>query len=320
MSRRVRLRSTSTPIILGSATVALAVLMLVSWILVVVNDPDFSRNVGQNTTLLVMGILSLSIIAAVLVLFSVVLVREILEVRRQVSFIDSVTHELKSPLASIKLCVDTVQRTGLSAEQREHLYDMMKADVDRLASFIDDVLVANRLSAEGARHEVSAVPLRALIDRCIERATYRHDAPPGAVTVEVPATLTLQSDPTALEIIVKNLIDNAVKYSDPPVAVRVAAERLPDGALHLSVRDAGIGLLAKDQKRILERFYRVDSEAVRRRRGTGLGLFVVSALVRGLGGRLRVESEGPERGTTMHVTLPARDPTDSAHDTASESA
>ena len=140
------------------------------------------------------------------------------------------------------------------------------------------------------------------------------------MTVEVPATLTLQSDPTALEIIVKNLIDNAVKYSDPPVAVRVAAERLPDGALHLSVRDAGIGLLAKDQKRILERFYRVDSEAVRRRRGTGLGLFVVSALVRGLGGRLRVESEGPERGTTMHVTLPARDPTDSAHDTASESA
>ena len=179
MSRRVRLRSTSTPIILGSATVALAVLMLVSWILVVVNDPDFSRNVGQNTTLLVMGILSLSIIAAVLVLFSVVLVREILEVRRQVSFIDSVTHELKSPLASIKLCVDTVQRTGLSAEQREHLYDMMKADVDRLASFIDDVLVANRLSAEGARHEVSAVPLRALIDRASSArptATTRHPA------------------------------------------------------------------------------------------------------------------------------------------------
>ncbi len=303
-SRRVRLRSTTVPVVLGAVSTALAVVMLVSWILLVVNDPHFSTNIGQNTTVLVLGILSLTVILVVLVLFSVVLVREILESRRQTSFIDSVTHELRSPLASLKLCLQTAERPDLSEDQRRPLFGMMRNDVDRLSRFIDDVLAANRLTHGLLSHEVSAFDLAALAHRCATRVAARHELPEDVFTLDSPATLAVRSDPTVLETVLENLLDNAVKYSDPPPRVTVRLSRTPAGAVHIAVEDEGIGLAPKDAKRIFDRFYRVDSEAVRARRGTGLGLFVVLALVRSLGGGLRAVSDGLGRGTTVHVVLP----------------
>jgi signal transduction histidine kinase len=293
------------PIVLGSAAVALSVALLVGWTLVVLRNLALTREVARNTTLLVAGIVSLATIISVLVLFSVFLVRALLEVRRQYSFIDSVTHELKSPLAELKLCLDTIQRPELRSEQRDQLRQTMLDAVDRLSGFIDDVLEASHLAHGRGGFALQEVELAPLVQRCAEIVATRHKTPLGAVTVEVPEGLTLLTDPTALETVVRNLLDNAIKYSDPPRHVRLSASRRGPGVVQVEVRDNGIGVPRLELGRIFDRFYRVPEEAVRARRGTGLGLFVVSALVRNLGGRIEAHSEGAGRGTTMVVRLPA---------------
>lgn len=291
------------PIVLGTITVPLAVAMLVAWTVLFVRSQAFT-----GTWLMVLGIISLSAIATVLVLLSVFLAREIIEVRRQVSFIDSVTHELKSPLASLKLNLQTLER-DLSPEQALALRRMMMADIERLAIFIDDVLVAHRVAharPAQAPHNLGRIGLRELTERCRDRVAQRHEVPPEAIRVDIPTDLVVVADLTVIETILNNLVDNAVKYSDPPVEVRVTARRVTAGAVELDVTDRGIGIALQDQKRIFQRFYRAPGEAVRARRGTGLGLFVVQALVRELGGRLGATSEGIGRGTTFHLVLPPR--------------
>jgi len=247
---------------------------------------------------------SLIVIMAVLVLFSVFLVREIREVRRQTSFIDSVTHELKSPLAALKLCLETLGRTDLPPEQNHKLRQMMLDDVERLAGFIDRVLAATRLPAERSTQPLQDIDLAGLARRCAVVVTRRAHLPEEVVRIDVPPEIVLRSDEVALAVVLENLIDNAVKYSQPSVDVVLSARPGREGQVVIEVQDRGIGIRRVDLRRVFERFYRVPDEAVRSRRGTGLGLYVVSALVRSLGGRVAAASEGVGHGTTMQVTLP----------------
>jgi signal transduction histidine kinase len=240
---------------------------------------------------------------SVLVMFTVFLAREILEVRRQDTFIDSVTHELKSPLASIKLCLQTLEREGVPEDKRVTLRRMMHDDVDRLSSFIDDVLQASRLAHDDVGMDVGPVELAPIAQRAAETVTTRHRIDASAVKIEIPEGTSALGDHAALEIVVRNLIDNAVKYSLAPVDVRVSA-RIEGKRVLLEVKDQGIGIPQRDLKRVFARFYRVPEEGVRKKKGTGLGLFVVSALVRNMGGRVEAESQGRDKGTTMRVSLP----------------
>jgi signal transduction histidine kinase len=304
MARRRNIRSLSVPIALGATSVPLSIALLVGWILVVSQNTALTREVTQNMWLLVLGILSLAVVTGVLVMFSVFLGREILEVRRQDSFIDSVTHELKSPLASLKLCVETLGRPGLGEQQRQALRDMMMDDVDRLSSFIDDVLHASRLSHDRVGLDVSQVRVADVVDRCIDGVMQRHRVARKSLRVEVDPELAVSTDRAALEIVVKNLLDNAVKYSGERVDVSIRAVRERGGGARIEVADRGIGIPRKDLKRVFHRFYRVPGEHVRSRRGTGLGLFVVSALVRNMGGRVEAHSDGLGQGTTIRVLLP----------------
>jgi len=123
--------------------------------------------------------------------------------------------------------------------------------------------------------------------------------------VEIPRGVILSTDRAALEIVLKNLVDNAVKYSDGIVDVRVGMDTDRKGRVVIAVSDRGVGIPPKQLRRVFQRFHRVDDESVRRRHGTGLGLFVVAALVRNLGGHVRAASEGHGHGTTVRVTLPA---------------
>jgi signal transduction histidine kinase len=254
----------------------------------------------------VLGVLAFVVIMTVLVMFSIFLAREILEVRRQDGFIDSVTHELKTPLASIKLCLQTLEREGVPADKRAALQKMMHDDVDRLATFIDDVLQASRLSHDDVGMDVDEVQLAALARHCAEVVLSRHKAPPGAIDVRVDPSFVVYTDHAALEIVVRNLLDNAVKYSRETIEVVVTA-RAEDRQCVIEVTDRGIGIAPKDLKRIFQRFYRVPEERVRARKGTGLGLFVVSALVRNLGGSVEAESKGPGEGATLRVRIPMRE-------------
>lgn len=298
-----RVRSISLPIILGSLSIVLTITMLVGWILVMVQNGQLTRRVTENTLLMVAGIVSFAAIMSVIVLFSVFLVREILEVRRQIRFIDSVTHELKSPLASLSLCVQTLERPELPEPKAAELRGMMRQDISRLNVFIEDILEASRIDDGRSGVAVSEFTLREIVDFAVRAAAIRYSVDQAAFDVTVDPELELRTDRTSLETVVKNLVDNAVKYSGPEVRVKISST-LDDRFLHLEIRDAGIGIPAQALKRVVERFYRVPDEAVRRRPGTGLGLYVVRAMVRSLGGRIAVDSPGEGQGTTVSVRLP----------------
>lgn len=306
MARRRRFRSSlSIPITLGAITVLLSMALLVGWSFLLGQKITRSADVAGDVWLLVLGALSFVLIIVVLVLFVISLARGIIEVRKQDTFIDSVTHELKSPLASLQLCLETLGREGLEDEAREKLRHMMLEDVDRLRAFIDDVLEANRLSyARQGMMNLSDVSLHQLTEQCAEVVRARHRLDPEEVQIDVDPALIVTTDRAALEIVVKNLIDNAVKYSARPAHVRVVARRDSEKKMALEVRDGGIGIDRKNLKRVFHRFYRVEEQEVRERRGTGLGLFVVWALVKQLGGDVRAFSGGRGQGTTMRVELP----------------
>ncbi len=297
-------RSISLPIILASVAVALSIALLVGWTLVILQNSELTQRVVASLWLLVAGIFSLGVIMTVLVWFSVFLVRQILEVRRQTRFLDSVTHELKSPLASLKLCLETQARPMLTEEQRKELLNMMLADVDRLSTFIEDILAANRLGYGEPGQQVDEVELRVMAEKSAEMIARRYRLPDGAIRLDIPADLCLYLDATALDTVIKNLMDNAVKYSDPPVRVEVDARQDARGVT-LEVRDHGIGIPPEESKRVFERFYRAPGEAVRSRHGTGLGLYVVAQLLRGMGGRIEASAPAHGKGSVLRVTLPA---------------
>lgn len=306
MARR-GIRSISVPITFGAVTVPLSVFLLVGWTTFTARNIAESGAVAESVWLLVLGVLSLVVIMSVLVMFSIFLAREILEVRRQDSFIDSVTHELKTPLASIKLCLQTLEREGIPAPKRAALQKMMHDDVDRLATFIDDVLQASRLAHDDVSMGVEEVPLASVVQHGVEVVATRHKIDAATLTVAIDPELVVWTDPAALEIVVRNLLDNAVKYSGGHVEIRISAH-LEDGhVVVIEVVDRGIGIPRKDLKRIFHRFYRVQEPGVRSKKGTGLGLFVVSALVRNLGGSVEADSPGPGQGATMRVRLPQRE-------------
>ena len=301
---RISARSISLHIIISTVTVLLTVALLVGWTLVIVQNMSLRGAMWGNTWLLVGGIAFFIVIMAVLVMFSVFLVREILEVRRQQTFIDSVTHELKSPLASIKLCLDTLARSELSHEQRERLRQMMLGDVDRLSVFVDDILEASQLSHGRRTQSWTIVDVPALLNRCVDSVRRRYSLDDAAIAVDVASDITLATDPTALETIIKNLLDNAVKYSGALPRITLSVHKLDNEQLELAVSDQGIGIAKPHLKRIFKRFYRVPNDEVYERSGTGLGLYVVAALVRNLGGRIEARSSGTHQGTCVLVRLP----------------
>ncbi|MEL6344322.1 MAG: HAMP domain-containing sensor histidine kinase [Myxococcota bacterium] len=300
----MKFNSITVPIVLGAASVALSISLLVGWILVLIQNIELASEAARaNAWMMVAGIASFVVIVTVLVLFSVFLVREILEGRRQVRFIDSVTHELKSPLASLKLSVQTLNRPQLGEEHRHDLQQRMLDDIDRLNTFIDDILSASRVGYGPAAPDLRPVNLSELIDRVVEQVNRRYRLSDGAIVADVDPDLKIETTPTALETVLKNLLDNAVKYSTDRIEVGVRATVKGDRVL-LEISDKGIGIPPTHIGRIFERFYRVPTEAVHTRKGTGLGLYVVQSLVRSLGGTLRAESAGEDRGTTMRFDLP----------------
>lgn len=305
MSKRRNLKSISTPIILGAVSVPLSVALLVGWTLLIGRNLSDADEIAFDVSLLILGAISFLVIVTVIVLLSVFLVREILEVRRQDSFIDSVTHELKSPLASIRLCLETLERPDLPVEKQASLRGMMQADVARLTSFIDDVLQASRVAggAIGGLN-VSTLELGRWLDELTQTVEARLELEPGTIQVDSADGLNVRTDESSLEIVLRNLLGNAVKYSSetPSIAVRATS----DGRqVRIEVQDQGIGIEQQDLTRIFSRFYRAPRSDVRKRRGTGLGLFVASALAKHLGGTLQAHSDGPGTGTTMSLTLPA---------------
>jgi two-component system sensor histidine kinase SenX3 len=318
---------------LGVCLAALAVAVGSGWIIL-----NWREDVR-----VVLGIIFFGAIAAGLVLNTIFLVREIRRNEQHDSFINAVTHELKTPIASIRLYLQTLQRRDVAEAQRRQFYELMLLDTDRLMHTVEQVLKAGEAAQKKSRGQRLPVEFDTLVRECIELARTRHhlqvddleyresllpapsESSPSQASLSqssssqsLPST-ALQSnsglngnrarvlgDPEELRTAVSNLLDNAVKYSPDGVHISVELDASDEEQVVLRVRDRGVGIPEQELKRIFKRFYRVTQRSLSQVKGTGLGLFIVRSIVRKHGGRVFAQSEGAGKGTTVIVELPRK--------------
>ena len=242
-----------------------------------------------------------------MVLNTVFLVREIRRNERQDSFLNAVTHELKTPIASIRLYLDTLQKHHVEDAKRAQFYGIMRSDTDRLLSTVERILKAGELGQRKAVDHQTRVELGALVAECVRTALERNRLPAGSIQLaDVPGDVPLRMLGNAedLRTAVMNLLDNAVKYSPGGVQVRCRLSIEDYTWVMLAVSDTGIGIASHDLQRIFKRFFRAGSADRVKIKGTGLGLFLVRTIARQHGGSVRAASEGVGKGSTMYLRLP----------------
>jgi signal transduction histidine kinase len=259
---------------------------------------------------LILGIILFGIIVTGVVLNTVFLVREVRRNERQDSFLNAVTHELKTPIASIRLYLETLQRRDIPESQRHEFYNIMLADSDRLLATVEQVLKAGELGARRP-HDRTLLQLAPLVSDCIAITLQRHHLAAESIQLApVPGNVRLhvRAVPEDLRTAVLNLLDNAVKYSPESVHVRCSLAIFNYTNVALTITDSGVGIASDQLKRIFKRFYRVPGRNAVRIKGTGLGLFLVRAIARQHGGSISATSPGPNLGSTITLTLPLADP------------
>jgi signal transduction histidine kinase len=288
-------------ITLGVLLVGLAVTLNIGW--VVLNE--------RAVALAVAGIILFALLIAGVVLNTVFLVREVRRNERQDSFLNAVTHELKTPIASIRLYLETLQRRPVDEAQRQQFYTNMLADSDRLLATVEQVLKAGQLGQRQRQQSRTLIDLEPLVTDCIVITRQRHHLSPDSIVLEpVPGAVHLRVMGIAedLRTAILNLLDNAVKYSPEGVHVRCSLSITQYTWATLRIADTGVGLPPNQHKRIFRRFYRVPGRTMVRIKGTGLGLFLVRNIARQHGGNAVATSAGPNQGTTITLTLPLATP------------
>lgn len=275
---------------------AAAVTLNIGWILVN----------GRRLAPLVLGVITFSLIIAGLIVYTVFLVREMGITEQQDSFLNSVTHELKTPIASIRLYLETLQSREVGDAQRKEFYRIMLQDADRLQHTVEQVLRAGHARQKRKLDHRAPVDLIWLVQECIDTARTRHNLPSGAVTLaeyDPNTLLVVEGDVDQLRTAIANLLDNAVKYSAeaPQVAVQTVGAT-PDTAW-VRVKDSGVGIPKAQLGRIFSRFYRFQPLGFTVK-GTGLGLYIVRSIAKAHGGRVFAESAGVGKGATFTLELP----------------
>jgi signal transduction histidine kinase len=284
-------------IVLGVCLVALAVALNVGWI--ILN--------WREGVMLFLGVIFFAVLIAGMIVNTSFLVREIRRNEQHDSFINAVTHELKTPIASIRLYLETLQSRAVDEARRQEFYRLMLSDTDRLLGTVEQVLKAGQAAQKGAKHQRTEVEFDRLVRECLDLVRTRHHLQPEALRYE-PANRNRSGtlvfgDAEELHTAVSNLLENAIKYSGRKVDVAVRVET-DDKHVVLHVRDSGVGIAPEELKRIFKRFYRVPNRSLAHVKGTGLGLFIVRAIARKHGGKVFAESAGEGQGTTVILELP----------------
>jgi two-component system, OmpR family, sensor histidine kinase SenX3 len=289
-----RQKSITFFIALGIGLISVIILLYVGWVLL-------NWHTG---ILLFFGILLLAMIISGVVLNTTFLVREIRRNVQHDAFINAVTHELKTPVASIRLYLETLLTRSVDEGKRREFYRTMLDDSERLLSVIEQVLQTGRVSPSNRILNSSPVEWNQLLNECIDRTRMLHNLEPEFLEFVPGPSVKIMGDRNELQAAVSNLLENAVKYSGNSIRVRAETSEVDGKYIWLRVKDDGVGIPKSELKRIFRRFYRIPGITSTRLKGTGLGLYIVRSVAKRHGGRAWAESEGPGRGSTFVLQLP----------------
>jgi len=283
-------------LILGICVSALAIALNVGWILLNLTE----------VALLVFGMIFFALIITGIVLNTIFLIREIRKNEQHDAFLNAVTHELKTPIASIKLYLETLKSRDVAPEKQREFYDVMLDDSNRLLTTVEQILAASKSADTRKRYEVEELGLAEIIEDSATIVRNRYHLDPTAIRVsDIRSDAKVAGDADELQSAFVNLLDNAVKYSgdDVKVTVKVRASSIRN-KIDIFIRDSGIGIPAPELKRVFKRFYRVQQADRKKVKGTGLGLFIVNSIIKKHGGSIRADSKGEGQGATFIVQLP----------------
>ena len=289
-----RQKSIAFFITLGVGLILVILFLYVGWVLLN----------WRTGILLFLGVLLLALIISGIVLNTTFLVREIRRNAQHDAFINAVTHELKTPVASIRLYLETLQARAVDEAKRKEFYRIMLDDSDRLLATIEQILRTGRIGITGRKLNLSPIDLDSVIEGCLARARALYHVPAESLQYHPAHSLRILGDLDEVQAAVLNLIDNAVKYSKNNVQVTVETTQQDGRYALVRVRDQGSGIPKSELKQIFKRFYRVPGALASSVKGTGLGLYIVRSVAQRHGGRAWAESEGPGRGSTFVLQLP----------------
>ena len=303
-------RTLHLPITLSVVLMVLNIVLMVCWIVLLANWREWSA--------LTIGTVVFALILVVSGFYLFLTVKEVRLNQRQSNFIDSVTHELKTPIASLRLYLDTLRMRHVEPRQQEEFLKVMDGELIRLDHLINQLLEVARLDAVGHEADPEDIELEPLLHRCAELAARHHQQVADEVfTFDIePAVVRARRMP--LEMIFGNLIDNAVKYGGAPPRVSVQVRLTEDSRVITQITDNGEGVAPHLRSRIFKIFYRGGSELERRQKGTGVGLYIVRTLVGLLKGKVRVLDRKDGSGSLFEVTLPGRAIISESLDSSSE--
>ena len=301
-------RSIGLPITLAIFMIVLLIALTVGWVLLAVFGAlGDARMAGVYWILLSAGTTSLVLVLVGTVMYLTLSIKAISLNQRQSNFIDSVTHELKSPIASLKLYLQTLARRNVSQAQQEGFYQYMLEDVEQLDQLINHLLDAARMEKDSVDEQWDDVDLASLLTDCAHSICLRYRVPLETVHLDLqPCTLVARR--VDVDMILRNLIDNAVKYAEDPPRVEVSL-RVEEGHCGIiRIVDNGPGIPHPLRRKIFGRFVRLGAELERKQPGTGLGLYIVRTLVKRMRGRIRVRNTDAGTGTMFEVCLPGCTP------------
>ncbi len=282
-------------LVFGICLILLAVALNVGWILLNLRE----------AALLVFGVIFFAVIITGLVLNTIFLIREIRRNEQHDAFLNSITHELKTPIASIKLYLETLKTRNVPTEKQNEFYDVMLADTDRLLGTVEQVLQASRTREKKRQINISEIDLGSMINESIDIVRTSRNLEEAAIRFTEPANaVKVLGDAAELQSAFINLLDNAVKYSGdtPKISIRTKKSGIRD-TVDIFIKDNGVGIPRQDLKRIFKRFYRVAGGEVK---GTGLGLSIVKSIIEKHGGKVSADSRGEGQGSTFYVQLPTK--------------